>query len=59
MAICRFDLTLEMTIDAAKDLVAGHIEYRTDLFHRKTIEAMVKNFEVCFLTVWHALFHSS
>lgn len=35
-----------MTIDASKDEVWGHIEYRTDLFGRRTIEAFVKHFEV-------------
>ena len=43
---CRFDLTLEMTIDAAKDKVEGHVEYRTDLFKRSTIEALVVHFEI-------------
>ena len=43
---CRFDLTLEMTHDSAKDEVAGHIEYRTDLFKRSTIEALVSHFAV-------------
>ena len=44
--MCRFDLTLEMTHDSAKDEVVGHIEYRTDLFKRTTIEALVNHFAV-------------
>ena len=44
--MCRFDLTLEMTHDSAKDELAGHIEYRTDLFKRSTIEALVNHFAV-------------
>ena len=43
---CRFDLTLEMTMDAAKNMIGGHIEYRTDLFKRSTVENLVKHFEV-------------
>jgi hypothetical protein len=42
----RFDLTLEMTMNAATNEIAGHIEYRTDLFRRSTIENFVKHFEV-------------
>ena len=33
-------------MDAAKNSVAGHIEYRTDLFKRSTVEHLVKHFEV-------------
>lgn len=35
-----------MTIDSAKDKVAGHIEYRTDLFKAQTVQSLVKHFEV-------------
>lgn len=51
---CRFDLTLEMTMDAGKNTVAGHIEYRTDLFKRSTVEDLVKHFEV--RPLWQAVF---
>lgn len=33
-------------MDGPKNTVAGHIEYRTDLFRRTTVESFVKHFEV-------------
>jgi len=33
-------------MDAAKNEIAGHIEYRTDLFRRSTIENFARHFEV-------------
>ena len=33
-------------MDAAKNTVAGHIEYRTDLFKRSTVENFVAHFTV-------------
>ena len=53
MLCCRFDLTLEMTMDSNKNTVAGHVEYRTDLFKRSTVENLVKHFEVSLSSAAH------
>jgi amino acid adenylation domain-containing protein len=40
----KFDLTFSLM--DKKHGIAGHIEYSTDLFHRATIEGMVRHFQV-------------
>ncbi|KAK9803102.1 hypothetical protein WJX73_003138 [Symbiochloris irregularis] len=44
--VARHDLTLELTMDNAKDEVVGHLEYRADLFDHGTATRFIQHLQL-------------